>query len=71
MGKPRIKPPKLGREMGKCSVCPDGREASVEIITIEHPDAPKVEVSEGTFIPQWFGFCLRCARLVAKEAARG
>jgi hypothetical protein len=59
--------------MGRCSVCPAGHgdDDPIEIIAIEHKDTLiKVDVG-GKPIRQWFGFCLRCARLVGKAAARG
>ena len=65
----RIAAPKLQREMGRCSVCPAGREASIEIVAINHKDAPLVDVG-GAKVRRWFGFCRRCARLVGKAADR-
>jgi hypothetical protein len=70
MGK-RIRPPTLSRDKGHCSVCPAGTggRSQVGVVIVEHEDALTRE-ENGRKVRDWFGFCLRCARLIGKAAAR-
>lgn len=68
--------PRVSRAKGRCSCCPRGSERDVTLIKLEPAQTTKKfkraaeRAGWSVFNGTWFGLCLRCAALVAKELGR-